>query len=51
MIIDFVWSLMMHLGYLPAIGGLSGPLIILYIIFQPITFSYSFIIGVRVMFR
>jgi hypothetical protein len=44
MILGFVWSIMMHFGYLPAPGGLSGPLNILYLIFQPITFVYFFIV-------
>jgi hypothetical protein len=43
-IIGLVWSVMMHMAYLPEPGGLDGPLNILYMIFQPITFIYFFIV-------
>ncbi|MHA2396614.1 MAG: hypothetical protein ACXAC0_07910 [Candidatus Thorarchaeota archaeon] len=42
--IGLVWSVMMHLAFIPPPGGLSGPLNILYLIFQPITFVYFFIV-------
>lgn len=43
-IIGLVWSVMMHLAILPGPGGLDGPLNILYLVFQPITFVYFFIV-------
>lgn len=43
-IMGFAWTVMMHLAILPPPGGLEGPLNILYIIFQPITIIYFFII-------
>ncbi|MFW9910185.1 MAG: hypothetical protein ACFFEF_16635 [Candidatus Thorarchaeota archaeon] len=43
-IIGIGWSAMIHLGYLPSPGGLDGPLNILYVIFQPITFIYFMIV-------
>ena len=43
-ILGFVWSIMMHLAILPGPGGLEGPLNILYLVFQPITIVYFFIV-------
>ena len=43
-IIGLVWSMMMHFAILPGPGGLGGPLNILYLIFQPITFVYFMIV-------
>jgi len=43
-IIGVVWSVMMQFGYLPAPGGLEGPLNIVYIIFSPITTIYFLIV-------
>ena len=43
-IIGFVWSIMMHFGYIPPPGGLEGPLNVLYMIFEPITFIYFIIV-------
>jgi hypothetical protein len=43
-IAGLVWSVMRHMGYLPAPGGLEGPLNVLYIIFEPISFIYFIII-------
>ena len=42
-ILGFVWSILMHLAILPSHGGLAGPLNVLYIVFQPITLVYFFI--------
>ena len=43
-ILGFVWSILMHLAILPSPGGLAGPLNILYMVFQPITIVYFFIV-------
>ena len=43
-IIGVVWSAMMQLGYLPAPGGLEGPLNVVYAIFSPITTVYFLIV-------
>lgn len=43
-IVGVAFSAMMQLGYLPAPGGLEGPLNILYTIFQPITLIYFMIV-------
>ena len=43
-ILGLVWSVMMHFAILPAPGGLDGPLNLLYLIFQPITFVYFIIV-------
>ncbi len=43
-IIGIIWSVMRQFGYLPAPGGLEGPLNILYIIFEPISLVYFMIV-------
>lgn len=43
-IIGFAFGVMMHFAIIPPPGGLGGPLNILYIIFQPITMLYFFIV-------
>jgi len=43
LILGLLWSVMMHLGFLPSPGGLDGPLNILYIVFQPVSFIYFMI--------
>jgi hypothetical protein len=43
-IIGFALAIMMHLAIIPPPGGLGGALNILYIIFQPITMLYFFIV-------
>lgn len=43
-IIGLALSMMMHFGIIPPPGGLGGALNILYIIFQPISFLYFFIV-------
>jgi hypothetical protein len=43
-IAGFIFSAMIHLGYLPTPGGLEGPLNLLYIIFEPISLIYFMIV-------
>ncbi len=43
-IIGIAWSVMRQFGYLPAPGGLEGPLNILYMIFEPVSLIYFMIV-------
>ncbi|MBN2231070.1 MAG: hypothetical protein JW779_15910 [Candidatus Thorarchaeota archaeon] len=43
-IIDIAWSVMVHMGHLPSPSGLEGPLNILYVVFELISFIYFIIV-------
>lgn len=43
-ILGFVWGILMYMLIIPPLGGLSGPLNVLYIIFSPITTVFFLIL-------